>query len=260
MVECYHAEDVEELEREIVRLRALVASRDPDATLSLPRTPTPDRPNTSQTALVSWSEYSLSPQRFGVVHLSDDGAMSENLRVLRMFCYVDLCGQACSNQCGVPVVTLPPDFVYDKLLEAATHISTGGTGCWLQDIKAQQGYLGSYQRYHLRLTHPSTGALVRINAYRHQLAAIAGGWAPCMLRTFRTVARGEPEADELDLARVQVSHLCHTAKCFNPRHVVIEYLADNYARNLCLSAVAVHIRWANGTTTKYKCCRKHKSD
>lgn len=60
-----------------------------------------------------------------------------------------------------------------------------------------------------------------------------------MVRTFRTVARGEPEADELDLARVQVSHLCHTAECFNPRHVVIEYPADNYARNLCLSAVVV---------------------
>lgn len=51
-----------------------------------------------------------------------------------------------------------------------------------------------------------------------------------------------------------MSHLCHTAECFNPRHVVIEYPADSWARNLCLSAVVVHIRWANGTTTKVDPC------
>lgn len=89
-VERYHAEDVEELEREIVRLRALVAPRDPDTTPSPPPMSTPNRPATSQTALVSRSEYSLGLQRFRVTHLSNGGGISDNLRALGTFYYLNL--------------------------------------------------------------------------------------------------------------------------------------------------------------------------
>lgn len=86
-----------------------------------------------------------------------------------------------------PAVTLPPNFVYDKLLEAAMHVSTDGTGCRLQDIKSQQvGCLGAHQHYHLRLNHPTTGALVRAKCRPPSTCCNRRRMGPCMLRTYRT--------------------------------------------------------------------------
>lgn len=121
---------------------------------------------------------------------------------------------------------------------------------------------GGYIPHKLKLRDPNTGKMVCAGLFRHQIAALAAGYGPCMLRVYQTRPRKQskrldPEGashEEIDTGGVQVSHRCHTADCFNPRHVIVEYPVDNRNRRTCGPVARIHCNWGNGKSTKAKPC------
>lgn len=124
--------------------------------------------------------------------------------------------------------TLPVDaHDYDRIPEALSqetiqyHRANGSTlplGCWIS--QNTPSHINGYVKVNYRNTRIN-GQALGIQIYLHQLTLIASG------RRAELQATTDSERD------LQVSHLCHEGRCFNPAHLVVEDSSMNKDRNTC---------------------------
>jgi hypothetical protein len=124
--------------------------------------------------------------------------------------------------------TLPTDpHEYDRIpgnLAAQTinqHFRSGTVlplGCWISNNAPSHN--NGYVKINFRNTMVN-GAPLGLQIYLHQLTLIAHG------RRDELQGATDPDRD------LQVSHLCHEGRCFNPGHLVVEDAGMNKDRNTC---------------------------
>jgi hypothetical protein len=91
-------------------------------------------------------------------------------------------------------------------------------GCWISPNVPSHS--NGYVKINFRNTMVG-GAQLGCQIYLHQLALIADN------REGELKAATDPDRD------MQVSHLCHEGRCFNPAHLVVEDANMNKERNTC---------------------------
>jgi len=129
-------------------------------------------------------------------------------------------------------------------------------GCWISG-NAPHDPPKSYVKFNMRNTgdpRPGKTGTLNVQPFSHQLAAVAAGFG-AELRMASKTAGGAKNAGDLD-----ISHLCHNGRCFNPDHVVVESHGLNDKRNECTAASAVRFVGRDGSSAVYHPCQHGRQE